>query len=54
MREFKIFSPKVVALIGNLDDTLADRCIPVRMFRRSNTDKRCPTGRGQRKRKPLR
>jgi hypothetical protein len=34
-REFETFSPKVLVLIGSLPDTLADRCIPVSMHRRT-------------------
>ncbi|MBM4069107.1 MAG: DUF3631 domain-containing protein [Planctomycetes bacterium] len=33
--EFPIFSPKVIACIGDLDGTLADRCLPVRLERKS-------------------
>ncbi len=36
MEEFETFCPKVITLIGNLPDTLADRCIPIRMKRRTN------------------
>jgi Protein of unknown function (DUF3631) len=35
-REFETFCPKVLVLIGNLPDTLADRCIPIPMKRRTN------------------
>lgn len=31
---FNVYCPKVIALIGNLNDTLADRCIPIAMRRR--------------------
>ena len=33
---FETFCPKVITLIGNLPDTLSDRCIPIRMKRRTN------------------
>jgi Protein of unknown function (DUF3631) len=36
LEKFETFCPKVIILIGNLRDTLADRCIPVRMKRRTN------------------
>lgn len=36
LQAFETFCPKVIILIGNLPDTLADRCIPVRMKRRTN------------------
>ena len=36
LQAFETFCPKVIILIGNLRDTLADRCIPVRMKRRTN------------------
>jgi len=36
LQAFETFCPKVITLIGNLPDTLADRCIPVRMKRRTN------------------
>jgi hypothetical protein len=35
LEEFETFCPKVITLIGNLPDTLADRCIPIRMKRRT-------------------
>jgi Protein of unknown function (DUF3631) len=34
VRSFSVYSPKVIVLIGNLNDTLADRCIPIAMRRR--------------------
>lgn len=34
-REFETFCPKVLVLIGELSETLADRCIPVQMRRRT-------------------
>jgi hypothetical protein len=34
VKRFDIYCPKVLVLIGNLPDTLADRCIPIRMRRR--------------------
>ena len=36
---FKTWSPKIVARIGELPDTLADRSITIRMVRKSPTDK---------------
>jgi hypothetical protein len=33
--EFPIYSPKVIALIGELDGVLADRCLPVRLERKT-------------------
>jgi hypothetical protein len=33
-QEFNVYCPKVMVLIGNLNDTLADRCIPIAMRRR--------------------
>lgn len=38
VQEFSIYCPKVVALIGNLDNVLADRCIPIGMSRKSSGD----------------
>lgn len=37
--EFTVYGPKVFALIGNLDPILADRCLPVRLERKSNDSK---------------
>jgi hypothetical protein len=34
VEEFETYCPKVLVLIGNLPDTLADRCIPIPMRRR--------------------
>jgi hypothetical protein len=34
VRAFNVYCPKVLVLIGNLNDTLADRCIPIAMRRR--------------------
>jgi hypothetical protein len=36
VEEFETFCPKVIILIGSLPDTLSDRCIPIRMKRRTN------------------
>ena len=36
--EFKIFSPKVIALIGELDGVLADRCLPIDIKRKTAAD----------------
>ena len=33
-QKFETYCPKIIVLIGNLNDTLADRCIAVRMRRR--------------------
>ena len=33
--EFPIYGPKVIALIGQLDSVLADRCLPVRLERKT-------------------
>jgi hypothetical protein len=33
--EFPIYGPKVIALIGQLDSILADRCLPVRLERKT-------------------
>jgi hypothetical protein len=38
IQEFKIYSPKVVALIGELDGVLADRCLPIDMKRKTAAD----------------
>lgn len=35
LEDFEIYCPKVLILIGNLPDTLADRCIPIRMRRKT-------------------
>jgi hypothetical protein len=35
-REFETFCPKVLVLIGDLSETLADRCLPVQMKRRTS------------------
>jgi hypothetical protein len=34
VQRFSVYSPKIIVLIGNLNDTLADRCIPIAMRRR--------------------
>ncbi|WP_168564998.1 DUF3631 domain-containing protein [Crateriforma spongiae] len=36
--QFRVYSPKVVALIGNLDGVLADRCVEVRLARKTADD----------------
>jgi len=38
-REFGVYCPKVLVLIGALEDTLADRCIPIAMRRRKSGEK---------------
>ncbi len=35
-KRFSTYCPKVIVLIGALQDTIADRCIPIRMRRRKN------------------
>ena len=37
VRTFKVFCPKVLAGIGNLPDTVADRSIPIRLERKTRT-----------------
>ena len=39
VRFFPVFSPKVLAGIGKLPDTVADRSIPIRMLKRKRTEK---------------
>lgn len=39
IEEFSVYSPKVLALIGNLDQVLADRSLPVQLRRKTRTDK---------------
>ena len=34
VQRFNVYCPKVIVLIGNLTDTLADRCLPIAMRRR--------------------
>lgn len=36
--DFPIYCPKVIALIGDLDGVLADRCLPIRMRRKTADD----------------
>jgi hypothetical protein len=38
IQEFRVYSPKVIALIGDLDSVLADRCLPIRMMRKTDAD----------------
>jgi len=38
IREFPIYSPKVIALIGELDGVLADRCLLIRLKRKAAND----------------
>jgi hypothetical protein len=38
VHDFPIYCPKAVALIGKLDGVLADRCLPVRMERKTAAD----------------
>lgn len=53
-REFETYCPKVLVLIGSLPETLADRCIPVQMKRRTDeTLERFRFGRAKRETKSL-
>jgi len=36
--EYSVYCPKVIALIGDLDAVLADRCLPVQMSRKNEDD----------------
>lgn len=38
VREFDVFCPKVIAGIGDLPDTLADRCVRIELRRRARTE----------------
>jgi putative DNA primase/helicase len=38
IQEFGIYAPKVIALIGELDGVLADRCLPIDMRRKTVAD----------------
>ncbi len=38
VEELNLFSPKVIALIGDLDDVLSDRCLPIRLERKKSTE----------------
>ena len=38
VQQFNVYCPKVIVLIGNLTDTLADRCIPIAMRRRKPSE----------------
>lgn len=38
-QEFSIYSPKVFALIGDLDGVLASRCLPMRLKRKTDADR---------------
>ena len=38
LRDFRTFCPKALAGIGDLPDTIADRCIPIRMERKRRGD----------------
>jgi putative DNA primase/helicase len=38
VQSFSVYGPKIVALIGELDEVLADRCIAIRMERKSKKD----------------
>jgi hypothetical protein len=39
VQEFAVFCPKAFAGIGRLPDTISDRCIPIRLIRRSREEK---------------
>jgi hypothetical protein len=39
---FAVYSPKVLALIGGLDPVLADRCLTIRMERKTDADRVAP------------
>jgi hypothetical protein len=39
VKEFAVFCPKAFAGIGRLPDTISDRCIPVRLIRRSREER---------------
>ena len=55
VREFATFCPKVIILIGELPDTLADRCIPVQMKRhRSEQIERFRLRRAKEEAEPIR
>ena len=38
VQEFCVYCPKAMALIGELDGVLADRCLPVSMTRKTDAD----------------
>jgi hypothetical protein len=38
IESFSVYSPKVIALIGNVDGVLADRCLPVELKRKTKDD----------------
>ena len=38
IKKYRVYSPKVIALVGPLDSVLADRCLPVDMERKTNAD----------------
>ncbi len=42
LHEFRVYSPKVIALIGELDSVLADRCLAIELKRKSDADKVLP------------
>ncbi len=53
-REFETYCPKALVLIGSLPDTLADRCIPIEMRRRTGENlERFRFDRARRETKPL-
>jgi len=39
VREFNVYCPKALVLIGSLNDTLCDRCIPISMRRRKSSER---------------
>jgi hypothetical protein len=38
LAEFRVFCPKVLAGIGTLPDTIADRAVPIRLKRRQRNE----------------
>lgn len=42
VQDFAVYSPKVVALIGDLDGVLADRCLPIYMRRKTDDEEVLP------------
>lgn len=39
LKEFDVFCPKALAGIGKLPDTISDRCIPIRLLRRTPSER---------------
>lgn len=38
IHKFRVYGPKVIALIGEVDSVLADRCLPIQMRRKTKQD----------------